>query len=223
MSQVTAQPRVIPRRLGPGSAGIRLTPEEFDAYDFEDVLEGYRYELIGGILVVTPPPGAGERSPNDELGYLLRSYWDTRPEGPVLDATLPEQMIATATNRRRADRAIWVGLGRMPDEEKDVPAIVVEFVSGRRRDAVRDYQEKRDEYLAAGAREYWVIDRFRRIMTAFRPGALGPTQTIVTAEQTYETPLLPGFTLPLARLLACSDAWTQRSRSRRPPPAPGAD
>lgn len=221
MSHATARQRVLPRRLGPGSAGIALTPEEFDTYPEESWREGYRYELIRGVLVVTPPPGAGERSPNDVLGHLIRLHQEVHPEGSAVDDTLPEQTIFVTPNRRRADRAIWVGLGRTPNEEDDIPAIVVEFVSGRRRDALRDYQEKRAEYLAAGVREYWVIDRFRRVMTVYRPNPPGPEATIVAETQSYETPLLPGFILPLARLLAKADAWPRRGRRR--PPARGAD
>ena len=40
--------------LGPGLAGIFLTPDEFDA--IEDVDRNYRYELINGRLIVSPPP-----------------------------------------------------------------------------------------------------------------------------------------------------------------------
>ena len=58
--------------LSPELAGTLMTPEEFDAA--EECEEGYNYELINGVLVVSPPPLEGERGPNDYLGYLLRSY-----------------------------------------------------------------------------------------------------------------------------------------------------
>ena len=37
-------------------------------------------------------------------------------------------------------------------ERKDIPAIIIEFVSEKRSDALRDYEAKRDEYLAAGGK-----------------------------------------------------------------------
>lgn len=203
--------------FGPGSAGATMTPEEFDATPPERFLPGYRYEVINGVLVVSPTPGAGERGPNDELGYLLRQYREHHASGSVMDATLPEQTIST-TNRRRADRAIWVGLGRQPDELEDVPVIVIEFVSARRRDMVRDYQLKRDEYLAAGVKGYWIIDRFRRTMTVYRKDPAGPAHDLISEGQTYQTELLPGFLLPLGRVLEQADRWrpSSRPKSSRP-------
>jgi Uma2 family endonuclease len=189
-----------------------MSTAQFDALRPEQFARGFRYELINGVLVVSPRPGIGERDPNEELGYLIRQYRETPPHGVVVDATISEQIIP-ATSRRCADRVIWTGLGRTPDEEIDIPSIVVEFVSKRRRDAVRDYEAKRDEYLAAGVGEYWVIDRFRRIMSVYRRGVSGPTCEVVTEAQTYRTDLLPGFVLPFSRLLAKADQW-KRSRGR---------
>ena len=204
-------------RIGPGSAGISMDPEEFDALRPGQFNDRFRYELIRGVLVVSPPAGSGERSPNDELGYLLRTYQDTHPQGSSLDGTLYEQTVPIGDDRRRADRALWIGLGRIPDDETDLPTILVEFVSARRRDRLRDYEEKRDEYLGAGVKEYWVIDRFRRMMTVYRNTPAGPAASTVAASATYQTELLPGFVLPVARLLTSADQWARKGRERRPP------
>jgi Uma2 family endonuclease len=191
--------------LRPEMNGTLMTPEEFDAV--EDGEEGYVYELVHGVLVVSPPPLAAESGPNEQLGHWLLSFWE-RHTG-VMDATIPQHYMRTPTSRRIADRAIWAGLGRMPDPQGDVPTIAVEFVSGFRRDALRDYVDKRQEYIAAGVAEYWIIDRFRRTLTVARPG----TQDQVIAEtETYTSPLLPGFELPLAPLLAVADRWAARKR-----------
>lgn len=196
-----------PTRIGPEDNGMLMTPEEFDAVREWD--EHYRYELVHGVLIVTPPPSAAERDPNEELGFWLRTYRNAHPQGNSLDNTLPEQTIVTPTNRRRADRAIWAGLGRIPDYDRDVPQIVVEFVSESSRDRRRDYIEKRQEYAEAGVKEYWIIDRFRRRMNVFR----GMQDEIVVAEpETYTTDLLPGFELPLRRLLEVADRSAQAQR-----------
>jgi len=120
-----------------------------------------------------------------------------------------------ADSRRRADRVIWAGLGRIPDPKTDVPAIVVEFVSNRHRDRVRDYEEKRRQYLAIGVQEYWIIDRFQRIMTVCRGRPGEPAEQIIKENEIYRTPLLTGFELPLARLLKVADDWAGPVRARK--------
>lgn len=211
----TAGPR---NRLGPRSAGVLMTLDEFDALDQGDLVEHYRYELVNGVFVVSPIPAISERDPNDELGFLLRLYQERSGPNSVIDLTVFEQTISTVANRRRCDRAIWVGLGRTPDERVDVPAIVVEFVSNRKRDFIRDYEAKRAEYLAIGVREYWIFDRFRRVLTVFRPEGSDPIERIVAEDQTYRTELLPGFELPVGRILAAADRWGKKPRTRSKPP-----
>jgi Uma2 family endonuclease len=192
-------------RVGLESAGVLMTPEEFEAIENYD--EDFQYELVHGVLVVTPFATEAERNPNDILGQLLRNYHDDHPQGKALDETLFEQYIRTHDSRRRADRVIWAGLGRTPDPHIDVPTIVVEFPAAGRVAWKRDYIEKRREYLALGVREYWVIDRFQRVMTAYFDDAGKPGERRIGEDQVYTTDLLPGFEVPLARLLAAADKW----------------
>ncbi|MHC5538865.1 Uma2 family endonuclease [Singulisphaera rosea] len=205
-SKIKSMPRV-----GPSSAGLLMSPEEFEALvDFDD---RYRYELVRGVLVVSPFASKAERDPNEELGHQLRLYRDQDPQGASLDATVMEEYVRTTpTSRRRTDRVIWAGLGRLPDPLVEVPTIVVEFVSRGRRDWLRDYEEKRREYLAIGVSEYWLIDRFRRTLTVFRdrPGAEG--ELVIQEGGTHQTAHLPGFELPLGRLLVAADRWRKPKR-----------
>lgn len=191
-----------PPRLGPRLAGTLMTPEEFDSVEEYD--ECYRYELIRGVLVVTPGPLPQEAGPNELLGRWLLSYRDDQPDGSALDYSLMGQYIRTGDGRRRADRVIWAGLGRLPKVKRDVPAIAVEFVSRSRRDRHRDYVEKRAEYLAIGVAEYWIVDRFRRTLSVFFADG---TERVVKEGETYRPALLPGFELPVAPLLAAADQW----------------
>lgn len=191
------------RAFGPDAAGTLMTPREFDRADF---VEGWRYELINGVLVVSPPPLENERDPNGELEYMLRTYRDNHPKGWCLDATLFEQTVKTEKNRRRADRVIWAGLGRQP-RLNGVPTIVVEFVSEGKRDRKRDYEEKRDEYMEIGVSEYWIIDRFQRTLTVYSRQGKKIQKRVVNEKKTYTTPLLPGFELPLIQLLTLADSW----------------
>lgn len=196
-------PDLQPLCLGPDSSGALLTAAEFDAAEFE---EGWRYELIHGVFVVSPAALRTERDPNEELGRWLRNYQEAHPRGAALDATFYEEMVISPTERRRADRVIYAGLGR-PPREAETPSIVVEFVSAGKRNLIRDYEEKRDEYLALGVREYWIIDRFARRLTVYRQTDTGSVKLVVGEGDVYTTPLLPGFELPLDRLLERADRW----------------
>src|SRR5260370_28958146 len=122
MSISPAEPVLL---LEPGLAGTLMTPDEFDAAEEGD--ECYIYELINGVLVVTPPPLEAERDPNDELGHLLRTYRDQHPRGATLDTTLPEQTVRTATKRRRESRMHWAGRCSVPTPRVDAPHTLAEF------------------------------------------------------------------------------------------------
>lgn len=205
---------MFPRRVGPNDNGRRMTVEEFDAIEQFD--DEYRYELIEGVFVVNAAPGPVEVDPNEELGFLLRSYAQQHPG--TIDKTIPEQYIRTHHSRRRADRVIWIGLGRVPNIQQDIPTIAVEFLSAGRRSWQRDYVQKLQEYLAAGVKEYWLFDRFRRHLAVFRPKSDGGMETtVIAAGMVYATALLPGFELPVDRLLKCADDWiavdTEEERS----------
>jgi Uma2 family endonuclease len=195
-----------------------MTPEEFDVVTNYDEL--FVYELIHGVLIVSPVPGEAERDPNGELEYLLRHYRATHPQGSIIDKTLSEQYIALPNSRRRADRVIWIGLGRVPNPRNDVPAIAVEFISNRKRDRVRDYEEKRREYRAIGILEYWVVDRFDNTMTVFEKSSTSVTGIVIKADETYRTPLLVGFDLPLRQLLNLAADWTSSDTQRRSKKSP---
>lgn len=201
-----------PLPIGPESAGMLMTPEEFDA--IEDYDENYRYELIHGVLVVSPLPLPQETGPNELLGYYLLDFQMNHPRGSILDLTLPQQYVRVRGGRRIADRLIWAGLGCMPDIRRDTATIAAEFVSAGRRNHKRDYVEKRREYQEAGLKEYWIVDRFQRTMTVIRFRGRRIVRKIISENETYESPLLPGFQVPLAKLLEAADRLARRRRSK---------
>ena len=137
--------------------------------------------------------------------------------------------LVPATNRRRADRVIWTGLGRVPDPEKDIPSIVVEFVSKRRRDALRDYEAKRDEYLAAGVQRILDHRSFPPYHDGLPPRIAGPTYEIVTeARDVSDATFSPDSSCRspdcLPKPISGSGTKARPKQSRKPnPPAGGTD
>lgn len=203
MNALLVKPRET--EIGPLQNGVVMTPVEFDRAEFED---GWRFELIHGVLVVSPIPLEQEADPNEELGRLLRNYQEFHPQGKALDKTLSERLVKVGDNRRRPDRVVWAGLGRRPKRD-EIPTIVIEFVSEGRRNWMRDYIEKRDEYLSLGVSEYWIVDRFQRTLTVYRLEKGKPKKKAYRDNQEFKTPLLPGFELPLSRLFQLADEWAE--------------
>lgn len=193
-------------RLDANANGTLMSREEFLALQPEECDQRYRYELVYGVVIVSSPPSDGEADPNDELGRLLRNYQDT-PQGKCLDKTLFEREVATSVGIRRVDRAIWIGFGRPINSRHDLPTILIEFVSPGKRAWLRDYHQKREEYLERGCQEYWVIDRFRRTMTVYYPPTAAVPERVIGENEMYSTPLMPGFELPLRRLLQLADQY----------------
>jgi Uma2 family endonuclease len=83
-----------------------------------------------------------------------------------------------------------------------VPALVIEVLSPSTRK--RDEKLKRSLYERGGVREYWLVDPKRARITIYRRSQDGgfPRAGELTAEEhaVLATPLLPGWSLPLARL-----------------------
>ncbi|MEM1061441.1 MAG: Uma2 family endonuclease [Planctomycetota bacterium] len=199
-------PRPAPVYLDRSSSGMLMTPDEYDAVTDWD--RDYRFELIRGVIAVSPAPAIGSRYPSDWFAAVLRAYSRTETGKTVMPITVSEHDLEPPNGRRRADRVIWCGLGRMPDFKRDVPQIAIEFVSETTRDRHRDFVEKRREYLELGVREYWIVDRFGRSLTVCTTPAGETGVTVVRAAGVYRTDLLPGFELKFDELLGEIDKVT---------------
>jgi len=80
------------------------------------------------------------------------------------------------------------------------PDIVVEVVSEGGEE--RDYQVKRDEYLTAGVRVYWIVDAGSHQVTELvRSGDIWGERRL-GRDDALSTTLLPGFNVPLATVFA---------------------
>ena len=78
------------------------------------------------------------------------------------------------------------------------PVLAFEVVS--KGGEARDYQVKREEYLAFGLREYWIVDPMARRVTVLIRDGDAWIERVFQGEQAAEGLVLPGFALPLAEL-----------------------
>lgn len=111
-------------------------------------------------------------------------------------------LIGSTESERHPD---WLVYLSPPPQVEDpwsiwVPEIVVEVVTPT--SARRDYDEKPDEYLEFGLKEYWIVDPKKRQILV-RSRWRGQWRSRVVAEtQRYATDLLPGFKLDLKAVFA---------------------
>ncbi len=199
MATITATPTT-GRHIGPEDQGRIMTLEEFIAADFE---EGFLYELARGVVEVTEVPGPNHGRIVHRLARLFIHHEDEHPGiinyragGGECRIRLPGMI-----SDRHPDQAIYLD-PQPPGSDpwtRWIPHIVVEIVSERGED--RDYVVKREEYLRAGVREYWIIDPAgRELHTLTREGDVWK-ETLLSEKTPYQTPLLPGLVFCLEELL----------------------
>ncbi len=166
---------------------------DFVLCDFED---GCLYELGRGLVVVTEIPelrhgrivmrlhGTFSHHHCEHAGriYYLATGSTCRIRLPGL------------ASDRHPDLAVYLSPPPTKDDKpwtRWTPDLVVEVVSEGGEE--RDYVEKREEYLRAGVREYWMLNPNTRILHALqRAGDTWQEQTVV-ADATYRCPILPGL------------------------------
>jgi Uma2 family endonuclease len=187
----------IATRIGPADHGRAMTLEEFLEAEVE---EGYRYELARGVLEVT-------NLPNDPHGQVVYNIYrvvvryDTEHPGVILRSGGGNEfqlLLPGMPSGRNPDFSIALrGAPRNYRRRRD-PVLVAEIVSEGSGD--RDYRLKREEYLAYGLLEYWIIDLVERKLTLLiRDGDIWVEQ-VLRGDQPIASLVLPGLAATVADL-----------------------
>lgn len=183
-------------RIGPSDHGRPMTLEEFREAEEQ---EGYRYELARGVLEVTEVPSDDHGQVVDNLHESFSTYRRQHPGvirriGHGSDTRL---LIPEWDSDRNPDLAIIFPEAPKNQRGRQIPGLVVEVLSPGRRARDRDYLEKREEYLTRGVREYWIVDRFQRLLTVLirREAEAGPTweEHVYREDQRIHSEALPRF------------------------------
>ena len=185
--------------IGPADHGRPMTLDEFE---FAEGLEGHLYELGRGAIVVTDVPNTPHMRQVEELRDQLVGYKLAR-KGVIYSVAAGSDakiLVADEQSERHPDLLIY----KTPPPATDVwstwiPEIVIEVVSPS--SAHRDYEQKPAEYLAFGVSEYWIVDAAKREMTVLRRSRGQWARSAAKPGETYQTRLLPAFTLDVAAVL----------------------
>lgn len=141
----------------------RYTVDELE--NFPD--DGNRYELLNGVLFVSPAPGLPHQIVATSLAAILRAFLGAEPG---LFVTAPGVVQVRPGVQMEPD----ILVGTLPPtgtEWGNVPeqwlAVEVSGVSSR----IYDREYKRDGYLEVGVREVWLVDLKAERIYLSRPGA----------------------------------------------------
>ena len=171
-----------------------------EAYaSWPDPEEGSVTELVRGMIVREPRPGASHGRVQFELARRLGNWAREGGHGDVLGESgfiLSEDPPTV----RGPDVAVMLGGGIREEGPggwvRGAPDVAVEILSPSET-AVR-VQQKALDYLAAGALRVWIVDPEARTVTVYRPDG---SMVLLREEDSLEdAELLPGFEVPLAEL-----------------------
>jgi len=203
-----------PLRISPADHGRAMTLEAF--MEAEEG-EGYRYELARGVLevsdVLDDPHGvvvcnlyrAISRHRRDHPGVIHRygggnefRFWLPR----MISGRHPDLGVVL-----RGAAKDWRG--------RRLPALAAEVVS--RSSVRRDYETKREEYLAYGLLEYWIVDPLKHQVTVLSRRGDTWNEMVFRDEQVIVSLVLPGFATTVAEL------WIDVEEDDDDTADPGAD
>jgi Uma2 family endonuclease len=163
--------------------------------------EGFRYEVINGVLYMAPAP----TPEHERVGALIIARLVSLVDDPNLGAVFVSPDIDAGATTLRPDAAV-VLRGRLHIvAEKRLtgpPDLVVEIASPSTAAYDRDPVEgKRGAYARMGVAEYWIVDPASRIVEVLTLD--GPAYAVLglfSGDQTLASRVLPG-PLPTASRL----------------------
>ena len=189
-------------KLGPTDHGRPLSLDEFDEAEFEP---GSRYEIIDGWLYVSNEPDPAENILEMWLLLKLANYSSQRRD--IINYVSPKSRLFVYSEREptvpEPDIAAYRDFPldkpfREIRWQKNGPILVAEIlVEG---DPYKDLERNRELYLEAPSiREYWIVDGRKNPNepTLIQHRRYGKRWVVKSHPygSTFETKLLPGFTL----------------------------
>lgn len=187
-------------RIGPDDHGKDMPLERFAR---AEGAPGHVYELGRGVIEVVNVPGVPHARVVAFLRTALGAYQLENPGVVQLVSGGMDSVLRMFELDSERHPDVTVYLSAPPGQagwDEWTPDIVVEVVSKESRD--RDYKVKPREYLAAGVREYWIIDPSRKSATIRRRRGDTWRETRIERTAAVTTRLLPGFRLRLAEVFA---------------------
>jgi Putative restriction endonuclease len=181
-------------RIGPADHGRPMSLAEFE---HAKVQEGYLYELSRGIITVSDVPNRRPMLLLNAVKDQLYLYKLTQ-RGRIYAINTGGEcklLVPAFESERHPDLSLYLTEPPLIENANLwhhwFPEIVIEVVSPSSRK--RDYEEKPEEYLRLGAKEYWIVDGGKKVMVVMRRVRNRWVETTITPPEIYRTRLLPGL------------------------------
>ncbi|HZS00947.1 MAG TPA: Uma2 family endonuclease [Chloroflexota bacterium] len=181
-------------------AAVRWTIRDLEGFPYD---ETKRYEIIDGELFVSTQPHAEHQATLAQCTGAL-TWWNGQArQGRVFVAP---GFIFSESDAVAPD-VIWASHERLAAIQGEdghfygAPELMVEVLSPGSTNQRRDRDTKLKLYSIYGVREYWIIDWRTQTVAVYRhhEGQLHLLATL-TRDDTLTSPLLPGFSVPVAQL-----------------------
>jgi Uma2 family endonuclease len=174
------------------------TLEEFWSLPEPD--EGFKLELIAGVLFMTPPPDATHDAVVARLLRVLATYLDsTRDKGTLY---VPRAALWTGTNTYVEPDLFYISArlaAQMGSDRRQSADLVIEVVSPT--SAIYDRTTKADTYAALGVRELWLVDQAQETVEVKTLGESGFTPGVIVSKgQPVQSTVLPRLNLGVDEL-----------------------
>lgn len=184
--------------------GLRMNADEF----LQIIDESHNYELIDGVVSMTPSPTPKHQQILSEIHGQLYMFLRSNPIGlafPETDVHIGEG--PTGGDLVYRPELLFYRSERLLGMENKLfgpPDLVVEVISQGSR--FIDEKTKKDDYERFGVREYWLIDPENEAMTFFRLRGDRFVEVPFDGDQ-FTSEAVPGFVLDVARVRDCFAAW----------------
>ncbi|MBI3763071.1 MAG: Uma2 family endonuclease [Chloroflexi bacterium] len=156
----------------PPAQVVRQWPPAQGEWTYEDWLklpddDGYRYEVLDGVLHISPPPRPRHQTTSGNLSTRLDNHVRAKALGRVwyapVGVRLPNQPVPVQPD------IFFIAKGRLnivgEDHIEGAPDLVVEILSPS--NWLVDRREKFQAYEKAGVREYWLADYRAKTVEVF--------------------------------------------------------
>ena len=174
-----------------------------DDYLRSELPEGFRYELVNGVVEMTPIPAPLHDHPLHPLHGALYSYGQERPRAFAHISQRAGVAIPRKSTVREPDLALYrewpEANGSWELWKRIKPFWVAEIVSKTRRQ--RDYRDKRADYWRAGIEEYWIVDVIQRRVTVLHRSDDDWIEHVFEEGEQARSFVLRGFSIPVSRLV----------------------